>query len=97
MPLNYPIPLIRDLSFRLSSSHRYYSVLDLEEAFYSFPLTKRASERAAIITNQGVYKPLRTMFGLRNAPAKFCELIATNYYTGHGSLRILLFRRLYRV
>ena len=77
MPLNYPIPLIRDLSSRLKRNHRYYSVLDLKEAYYSLPLTKRASERAAIITNQGVYKPLRTMFGLRNAPARFCELIAT--------------------
>ena len=50
MPINYPIPLIRDLSLRLKGHHRWYSVLDLREAYYSLPLTKRASERAAIIT-----------------------------------------------
>ena len=77
MSLNYPIPLIRDLAFHLRPEHQWYSVLDLQEAYYSLPLTQRASERAAIITRDGVFKPLRTQFGLKNAPAAFCEMVAT--------------------
>ena len=76
MPLNYPLPLIRDLAFYLKNNHCWYSVIDLREAYYSLPLTSRASDKAAIITYQGVYKPTRTQFGLMNAPAKFCEMVA---------------------
>ena len=77
MPLNFPIPLIRDLAFRLKQEHEWYSVLDLNEAYYSLPLTPRAADRAAIICYDGVFKPKRTQFGLRNAPSQFCEMVAT--------------------
>ena len=77
MPISYPIPLIRDLAFYLKSDHEWFSVVDLREAYYSLPLTRNASDKAAIITYQGVFKPTRTQFGLRNAPAKFCELMAS--------------------
>ena len=77
VPLNYPIPLIRDLVFRLQYNHSWFTVLDLREAYFSLPLTRRASRRAAIITYDGVFKPLCTQFGLRNAPARFCEMIAS--------------------
>ena len=76
LPLNYPIPLIRDLTYRLKRSHHWYSVLDLNEAYFSLPLSSRASKLAAIITYKGVFRPLRTQFGLRNAPARFCEMMA---------------------
>ena len=77
VPLNYPIPLIRDLVFRLQYNHSWFTVLDLREAYFSLPLTRRASRRAAIITYDGVFKPLCTQFGLKNAPARFCELVAS--------------------
>ena len=75
--INFPIPLISNLQFLLSSEHQWYSVLDLRSAYHSLPLTKRAAERAAIITQRGTYQPLRSPFGLKNSPAKFCELIAS--------------------
>ena len=74
--IHYPIPLMQSLPEKLSSSHRWFSVLDLKEAYYSLPLSKRASKYAAITTRSGVYLPLRTTFGLKNAPARFCELVA---------------------
>ena len=76
LPLNFPIPLIRNLPYHLKSKHCWYSVLDLNEAYYSLPLSPRASRIAAIITYDGVFRPLRTQFGLRNAPARFCEMMA---------------------
>ena len=74
--LNYPLPLIQTLSTRLTPDHKFFSVLDLSEAYYSLPLTPRASQLAAIITQDGVFLPLRCPFGLVSAPSKFCELIA---------------------
>ena len=76
VPLNFPIPQIQSLAAKLTSSHLWYSVLDLKEAYHSLPLTPRASRLAGIITNHGCYRPLRTPFGLTNAPSKFCELVA---------------------
>ena len=75
--LNFPIPAISNLQFLLSKEHKWFSVLDLKSAYYSLPLTARASERAAITTQRGVYQPLRSPFGLKNSPAKFCELVAS--------------------
>ena len=54
----------------------FFSVLDSKEAFYILPLTPRAVERASITTLETIYRRLQTMFGLKNAPARFCELIA---------------------
>ena len=76
IPIHYPIPLIQSLPTRLSSSSRYFSTLDMRSAYLALPLTERASKYAAITTVNGNYLPLRTTFGLRNAPAKFCELVA---------------------
>ena len=74
--LHYPLPLIQSLDQRLTNRHHFFSSLDLREAYYSLPLSKRAQQLAAIVSLHGVYQPLRTPFGLKNAPAKFSELIA---------------------
>ena len=75
--LNFPLPRIDHLQFLLTSDHNWFSTLDLKSAYYSLPLTKNASEKAAIITHSGVFRPLRCPFGLKNAPAKFSELVAS--------------------
>ena len=74
--LHYPLPLIQSLDQRITSRHCYFSSLDLREAYCSLPLSERAQQLAAITTLHGVYQPLRCPFGLKNAPAKFSELIA---------------------
>ena len=74
--LNFPLPLISNLQSVLTKTHKWFSTLDLKSAYYSLPMTKRASERAAIITHEGTFLPLRSPFGLKNSPSKFCELIA---------------------
>ena len=74
--LQHAIPSIRSLPQRLNQNHHWFSTVDLKEAYYSLPLTDRAAQFAAIVTQHGSYVPSRTMFGLKNAPSKFCELIA---------------------
>ena len=73
--INYPLPRIQDLTSIISPQHKVFSVLDIREAYFSVPLTKRAQSFAGIITHEGAYKPLRCQFGLKNAPFKFCQLM----------------------
>ncbi len=74
--INFPLPLVSSLPSKLTPYHKYFSVLDLSEAYHALPLTPRASKLAAIITQEGVFQPLRCPFGLTSAPMKFCELIS---------------------
>ena len=73
--INYPLPQINTLTSTITHKHRYFSVIDLKEAYFSLPLTPEASQLAGIITPDGAFVPKRCQFGLRNAPFKFCELI----------------------
>ena len=63
------------LTSTVMPKHKWFSVIDLKEAYFSLPLTPRARQRAGIITPDGAFIPKRCQFGLRNAPFKFCELI----------------------
>ena len=74
--LQHAIPSIRSLPQRLHTNHHWFSTIDLKEAYYSLPLSDKAAHLATIVTQHGSYIPNRTMFGLKNAPSKFCELIA---------------------
>ena len=84
--INFPIPRIDSLQFLLTSENYWFSTVDLKSAYYSLPLTKSATEKAAIITHSGVFKPLRCPFGLKNAPAKFSELVAAVVQGLEGSI-----------
>ncbi len=70
----FPLPLIQHL---LSQLHRgvYFSVIDLKSAFFSCLLTDSASHKAAIITPTAIYRPLRVMMGLCNAPNFFARVM----------------------
>ena len=70
-PLSYPLPRIDSIPERIPGGTRFFSNLDLKEAFRSLPLHPDSQRHAAIITLSGVFVPLRTPFGLRNAPAGF--------------------------
>ena len=73
--INYPLPQMNTLTSTVTPKHKWFSVIDLKEAYFSLPLTERASQYAGIITPDGAFVPKRCQFGLRNAPFKFCELI----------------------
>ena len=73
----HPLPRIDGLTTIITRKHRYFSTLDLKEAYYSLPLTERASQFAGIVTMDGIYLPKRMPFGLKGAPSTFCEMIAS--------------------
>jgi Reverse transcriptase (RNA-dependent DNA polymerase) len=70
-PFNHPITNIKDF-FNQASKFKVFTLVDLKNAFLSVKMTKRASERAAIITPFGVFKPKRSPFGLKTSPSAFC-------------------------
>jgi hypothetical protein len=94
-PLNHPIKNIRDF-FNECSKYKLFTLIDLRNAFLSIKLTPRASERAAIITPFGIYRPLRLPFGLRTSPSVRCGgeksviLILQKKPTGVAHLRNLI-------
>ena len=53
-----------------------FLVQDLNETFDNLPLTLTVLERGSITTVEAIYRPLRTMFDLKNTPVSFCELFA---------------------
>ena len=74
-PFSYPLPRIDSLSEKIPGGTRFFSTLDLKEAYYSLPLHPNSQKYAAIITNSGVFVPKVTSFGLRNAPTRFQQFM----------------------
>ena len=73
--MSYPLPNIDDLSSIIPIDSKIFSTLDLKEAYLNLPLTYRAQKIAAMISQYGTFLPLRTSFGLKNAPMAFQRLM----------------------
>ena len=70
----FPLPPIKYLLHQISQGV-LFSLIDLRSAFHSIFLTESASHKAAIITPTAIYRPVRMMFGLANAPSHFARVI----------------------
>ncbi|GBM62395.1 Transposon Ty3-G Gag-Pol polyprotein, partial [Araneus ventricosus] len=51
--------------------------LDLTRGYWKIPLSPRAQRYAPFVTTFGTFRPLRLLFGLKNAPYYFSRLIAS--------------------
>ena len=74
-PLSYPLPRIDRLPEKIPGGTRFFTTLDLKEAYYSLPIHPNSQKSAAVITPSGTYIPRRTTFGLRNAPTRFQQFM----------------------
>ena len=74
--LNYPLPRVTDLYHIITSKHKWFSTLDLKDAYFSLKMDPATAHLAGISAPHGNFIPLRTPFGLTNAPMKFCEMVA---------------------
>lgn len=66
----YPLPLIAELLDKLKKS-KYYTKLDVRWGYNNIRMAEGDEEKAAFITNRGLYEPLVMFFGLTNSPATF--------------------------
>ena len=74
-PLSYPLPRIDDLPEIVPGGTKFFSNLDLKEAYYSLPIHPSSRDYAAIVAHHGVFVPNRTTFGLKNAPMRFQQMM----------------------
>lgn len=72
--ISFPIPNFDDLIERLNGA-RYFVTLDLAQGYLQVPLTERAREKTAFISESQTGEFERAMFGLVNAPKYFAKLM----------------------
>ena len=64
----YPLPLMADMKTKFRDA-RYFTILDLRNAFNFIRIKKKDEWKTAFRTKYGTYEYLVMPFGLKNAPA----------------------------
>lgn len=72
----YPIPDTQNIFDTLSGA-RYFSTLDLNQAYYQVGVKEEDAEKTAFATKKGHFEFLRMPFGLCGAPATFQKLMCS--------------------
>jgi hypothetical protein len=72
---NYPIPNMEDNLARLSRS-KIFSAIDGAGAYHVVAINPRDTHKTAFSTPWGLFQFKRMPFGLCNAPATYCRLVA---------------------
>jgi len=66
----YPLPRVEDL-FAALSGGKYFSKLDMSQAYLQVPIEENSRELATINTHRGLFQYTRLPFGVSTAPAVF--------------------------
>ena len=70
----YPIPKVEDLFAKLSKG-KYFSKLDLSQAYQQLPLDEQSKKYVVINTQRGMFRFTRLPFGISSAPGIFQRVI----------------------
>ena len=70
----YPIPRVEDLFARLNKG-KYFSKLDLSQAYQQVPLDEDSKQYVVINTQRGLFRYTRLPFGISSAPGIFQRVI----------------------
>lgn len=70
----YPIPRVDDCIDKVGKAE-YVSKFDLLKGYWQIPLTERAKEISAFVTQQGLYQYRVMAFGMKNSSATFQRMI----------------------
>ena len=57
------------------ANQKFFSTLDLKEAFYAVELSPTSIDKTAIVTPCGLYSYLRSNMGLKNSMNYYCQMI----------------------
>ena len=79
----YPLPCMDEILSQLGAA-KFFSMMDLTDAFWSIPVREEDIEKTAFITHVGLWEFASMPFGLCNAPTtqqRFMESIFTDLMT----------------
>lgn len=71
---SYPMRNMGEIFHRLGKA-KYYSVVDLKDAYFQIPLKEESRDFTAFRTPKGLYRFKVCPFGLTNAPFTMCRLM----------------------
>lgn len=66
----HPLPTIEDIRWKLNGA-RYFSRLDIKDAFHQLALDDDSKPLTTFITHKGLYRYKRMLFGISSAPETF--------------------------
>ena len=75
LPDAYPTPCLSHIVEGLVGS-KVFSSLDATQAFHNVPIEADSQDATTFVCMYGLFKFLRMPFGLRNARAVYCRLVA---------------------
>ena len=86
VPINVPLPLIRDIFDQVKDSS-IFSKMDIRWGFHNLRIREGDEHKAAFATHRGLFEPLVMQFGMTNAPSGFQDLmndvLRDEIQTGH--------------
>ena len=75
--MSFPISRLEDLLHDIGSKQpKYFSVLDMNSAFFQFPLKETDKHKSAFVTRHGHYQYTRVSFGLKPSPIFFTSAMS---------------------
>ena len=80
---SYPLPRIEELFAKLSGG-KYFSKLDLSQAYLQLQLDDDSKKLVTVNTHRGLFQYHRLPFGVSAAPAVFQRCIETLLQSCHG-------------
>lgn len=75
VPESQPFPRIDDILVKTKNC-RWYTVVDLNSAFWSIPISKKDRYKTAFVTQNGHFQWCCLPFGLKNSPAIFQRVLS---------------------
>lgn len=72
--LNHPLPVFDDLITKFRNA-KYFTSLDIKQAFHQVEITEESRDVTTFITNWGLYRYKRLLFGVNCAPELFQNLM----------------------
>ncbi|XP_055543303.1 uncharacterized protein K02A2.6-like [Wyeomyia smithii] len=72
--LNHPLPVFEDLISRFRNA-KFFTSLDIKQAFHQVELSEDSRDVTTFITNWGLYRYKRLLFGINCAPELFQNLM----------------------